>query len=978
MRILVVAAHDAVNLSVENVIREFVRRGHELHIFAKLMEHRHLRMFSDLAVPIRPISELNQNEVEKCDIAFCPMDGVNALAFYDIYIFSYNFILSNRWASDGGDFMFVQTENRPIIQWEDCARMAVGTPKNDRQIKAEKKGDEKTILFVDTGHYPFGLTGKQQVAKTLLAICSNFPDHKIVVKPRWLPNEKNTCHTSRIHLYNILSELCNGDLPSNLELLYEHRDMQELIDNSMTVVTPGSSAFLDAALRGKNILILNGFTSENSFELRTDTMWKQQFTDMAESGCLVDYRDALQFLPYGLRCKEEYLNKKAAYRGNVSEKVVDVIEYIQSEILSKKRLPKIASYHLSNYKAEIQSDDGLDFSVLQKKRMKNQILKMSRRFDWVAADIDYSPWLDLLNLCYKEYSASRDGLQSLQVKMEKKLYELWANEGEKMARDPIDQSFFLQSLNNTGKADKILEIPKHLILCEGPYHYYLGLIYSKRNQPSLAIEHYVKFIIDASRRSCFMYPQDSWGFRNAYNYVFSHCDKENITPLDFAEIYSALYDQRDVNLIEYRARKRAHNLLPKTAEQILDTDWDLSLKCYQLYAKYEYHYNIRERDNKIRALTQDINSLRSAKLYRLKEGIKWFFRKLKDGIRCLREHGFRYTVQRAAEKGRSFFESQTKNSTPFKIYAKFREVRYGFSVYARLAASRPGQYLYVAPFGTGDIYIIGRFYRPFLKYMGWGNRELPALIVAGGTAKTVSAMYDLPEVETVTREESMALIWLWMNFGNGILNGRVLHWGLAMNHLSIIRNMEGLHGFNMYSFYKYAVFQGIDEERLSYAAPKGIDMAQYMAENGLIPGKTVLLVPHSPSAPWRPPEDFWINLAGALTEKGYSMCTNTGGPKEVAIPGTAAVSLPIEQMIPFLNMAGNMISVRTGFADVTESATCKRIVFYPKIKNIWSQIASYHDTFSINGMYGKDSDIEIEYEPKNPKEMISQILDQFD
>lgn len=48
MRILVITAHDAVNLSIENVVREFIRRGHEVGIFARRMENRHIRMFKKL------------------------------------------------------------------------------------------------------------------------------------------------------------------------------------------------------------------------------------------------------------------------------------------------------------------------------------------------------------------------------------------------------------------------------------------------------------------------------------------------------------------------------------------------------------------------------------------------------------------------------------------------------------------------------------------------------------------------------------------------------------------------------------------------------------------------------------------------------------------------------------------------------------------------------------------------------------------
>ena len=74
MRVLLVTVHDAVNLSIENIVRELIFRGHSVVIYATTTEYRHIRMFDDLQIPIKPISALNEKEVEKFDIAFCPMD----------------------------------------------------------------------------------------------------------------------------------------------------------------------------------------------------------------------------------------------------------------------------------------------------------------------------------------------------------------------------------------------------------------------------------------------------------------------------------------------------------------------------------------------------------------------------------------------------------------------------------------------------------------------------------------------------------------------------------------------------------------------------------------------------------------------------------------------------------------------------------------------------------------------------------------
>ena len=72
-----------------------------------------------------------------------------------------------------------------------------------------------------------------------------------------------------------------------------------------------------------------------------------------------------------------------------------------------------------------------------------------------------------------------------------------------------------------------------------------------------------------------------------------------------------------------------------------------------------------------------------------------------------------------------------------------------------------------------------------------------------------------------------------------------------------------------------------------------------------------------------------------------------------------------------------MISVRTGLADITEKTECKRIVLYPKLKNKGNGACSIHDAVSINKMYQREKDIEIEYDVKDPDAVTSLILTNF-
>lgn len=936
MNILIVTAHDAVNLSIENVVREFIRRGHNVAIFALRNEKRHIRMFEDLDIPIRPLSELNREKVKEFDCAFCPMDAVASLMFYDIYIFSYNFIFSSRWTTVGGDFMFMQTENRPILQWEDCARMAVGSPKNDTPPLNEDT-PKNTMLFVDTGHYPFGETGKLQVANMLLSICKKFPSYKVVVKPRWLPNESNNIHANRIHLYNMISEICSSKIPENLILLDEHLDMQNLIDQSIVVITPGSSAYLEAAMRGKNVLIVTGLTSENCYEVRTDTVWREQFQVFAGSGCLVDYREIEHYLPYGLTCHKEHLKKLGVSNKNVSEKIADVVEDIFSRFLSQGLFPAIEQYSLITYMSDIKADPDLTYSELKRKRMKNRVLVLSRSFDSVVADIDYTEWLDALDEAYQTCPINKNGLDKLWRIMRQRLNDIWLSEADKMMADPIDQSILLQTLYDTGNIDQLLTISPKDILCEAPYHYYLGMIYKSRKRPLAAIEHFCFFLKEANCRSHNQYPQEAdWGIRNSYNFIFDIYDGENIDPTEFADLYIALYEQRNVNIVAYKSRKRAHNLLLKTVKKLQEIDPNRAYKCLQLYARGEYHYNIRERDNTIKRLKKDIANIRGAKMYRLNQKFRWFISKLRGGIRCLREHGWRYTIHRTGEH----ISNHIKGKEPWKIYKVFSEqILEGYKVYSEIVSnSGDDTFIHIAAGGNGDVYLVLQYYTAYINRSFSDKKNV--LVSESSSFSSLIDWWNISRAKQLSSDQWRCMICLYMFATN--VNIEILHPHIFIRRTGILSYLEGIHGLNFMKLQESVLFDGLSPSKPPLTNDTS-ELERVFEEHGLVVGKTVVLSPYARSLP-PVPQAYWIKLAQKLNDMGWTVCTNAVG-SQLPILGTEKIELPFCLMEQFFNMAGYLVSLRSGTDDITHNSSCRRVEVYAEKTIRRSLVASAIECF---------------------------------
>ena len=297
----------------------------------------------------------------------------------------------------------------------------------------------------------------------------------------------------------------------------------------------------------------------------------------------------------------------------------------------------------------------------------------------------------------------------------------------------------------------------------------------------------------------------------------------------------------------------------------------------------------------------------------------------------------------------SAFRRQFKKVALLQIFLSFCQIQNAYTAYKKIIAENTRYtYFYLAPNGMGDIYIISYFYTNYIQ-KATNQAGNSCLLVPGKSGCRIAKMYGISSCINIPPADVLPLMSLWRFVGEKCLHGRVLHWGIASDYISILKAMEATHHFNMFSMFQYAVFDGIAGHLPETVVSEDICYLDSIFKKfALKPGKTVLLVPHSNSLRMLPRQDFWKQLTCGLLQMGYNVCTNVASPVEHAIPGTLALAVPIEQVVPFLNRAGNMISVRTGFADITEGAKCKRVVLYPIIENRRSQAGTYLDMFSIN------------------------------
>lgn len=957
MKILVVSAADATNLSIQNVLIEFLHRGHQVEVFFQMGDEKTLRPFKSLGVPLRPIKELTDEAIKSFDIAFCGTDAIQRLLFADIYVFSYNFIF-NGWTSGGADFMFTISDDRRVRHEEDCATMAVGVPKNDTPKTAIAK---KQFLYIDAGHIPFGLKGKEEVAHTLLEVCRAFPDYNLVVKPRWLLTDTNQTHPNGIHIYQVLERLTEGVLPDNLILLNEHLDEQLLIDESIAVITTSNSCWLDAALRGKGCIVIGNLDHEDKFDIRINVSLKRELNRVREAGCLVDYQQVVKYLPEGIYCKEDYLNSFVPCREGVSKYIVDVVEYIFDTFLRHGKYPKIQKYHYASYRTEIVEDKNINIDFLKYKRMKNSVIAVSRIFDSIDADIDYEEYYTLLDSTYQTFPLDADGHRNLHKQMKDKNNEIRIKERRKLMNDAINQSFLLQALYDSKQYMELLNMEKSNVLCVGAYHYYLAMMFYDEKFFKKSLMHFYEYLQEAHQKTYAQYLCENGPMmRTCFIRIATMYDGSNLAVEKYALIYDILHERKMETLIPYRERKKFYKYAEIAAKQLYeDGQFELASRCALHCMRESGTFN--EERRQVGALQQENNRLLTCISYKIGRCITFLPRKVRYIVKSLKNGNLKTDFK---EKGKTIFKIQNifheKVMAGYKIYEDFI-IRYGSNAYILLTGA-----------GTGDAYIFGRMFDAYAKRKY--QSKIPVLEVYGNTSREIAKLFDIEKILICTLEEVHALYNLFMFISQDIVHIDTMHYQIFYRHTAILGYVEGLHDFNLFTEAGAYLNVNLDNE---LAFPKfnynEAIMQNLFESAGLIYGKTVVLAPYAKSV-----KAFsmlvWESIADALLKEGFCVCTNSIGEMEPAIKGTKPIFVPYDQAVPFLEKAGAVIGLRSGFMDVVSSAKCLKISIVGKENWTRTKIAHISEVFNLRNMYRVSKQYDLIYTPDEMDELIEKII----
>ncbi|MBR4227349.1 MAG: hypothetical protein IKR86_11440 [Candidatus Methanomethylophilaceae archaeon] len=291
------------------------------------------------------------------------------------------------------------------------------------------------------------------------------------------------------------------------------------------------------------------------------------------------------------------------------------------------------------------------------------------------------------------------------------------------------------------------------------------------------------------------------------------------------------------------------------------------------------------------------------------------------------------------------------------VFFKYQTYNW-WKVYSKAANKREGGMTYVCSYnGTGDVYLASGL---LATRIGPDRVKESTVCVLGGAAGKVVRLFGFEDVRVLNQLEMNQLMRLCDMVGPESLDIVIAHQAAFCTTGCMMDNMRNYNGFNFMDMYRAGVF---NDPYLRLAQPKYNDAkestARFFEENGLKPGRNVLLAPYVNTLE-QLPQWFWIELVHDLKMHGFTVCTNCGNDKERPVVGTVEVCPAYGDLKDFCEYGGYFISSRSGLCDIAGSFRMCKIVMYQPYE-FWGEGRNI-DYFSLNGMGLSDDAIELEYE----------------
>ena len=260
------------------------------------------------------------------------------------------------------------------------------------------------------------------------------------------------------------------------------------------------------------------------------------------------------------------------------------------------------------------------------------------------------------------------------------------------------------------------------------------------------------------------------------------------------------------------------------------------------------------------------------------------------------------------------------------------------------------EWAFLCPAGIGDTFILCALSKTFIeKRLGTFT-----VIVKNNHSSIPSMFSSISRIETVEKMPSTNLYnFFSVSRIDDKMKGRLL-WG----HPYCLISIAGYKGLGFVDMYK--MYLGLEQTALltkpsisENAVKKATDK---FTKHNLPIGKTVILAPYAKSL-----KNFrievWAEIVKYIKYNGLVPVTNIAN-NEKPIPGTGGINISLEEIIPFCELAGHVISIRSGLCDLLSNAEIKFTVLYPK--SFFIHETTLYEFYSLekNGMTNSSKNVQ--------------------
>ncbi|MGH2884215.1 MAG: hypothetical protein ACRDPA_16245 [Solirubrobacteraceae bacterium] len=293
----------------------------------------------------------------------------------------------------------------------------------------------------------------------------------------------------------------------------------------------------------------------------------------------------------------------------------------------------------------------------------------------------------------------------------------------------------------------------------------------------------------------------------------------------------------------------------------------------------------------------------------------------------------------------------------------------GRLTYTKLTGGNPDSTLFVAPYaGTGDMYLIELFLQSFVEREGIRDYSLA---VASNACAQVALMMGESRVAVADQHALNSVI----SYGR-LIRARptsivVLNDGWMGAPTEWLRGYKGL---NFEKMFRHTVF-GLGDEiapQIPGASSTNEAVLKLFDEQGLVPGRTVVLSPYANTLFHVPDPAFWATVVARCAERGLTVCTNCG-PKEQPIAGTKAARFPLSLAPDLIETAGYFVGVRSGFCDIVSGTASRKVVLYDREGRFYK--GSFHEYFSLAAMGLGRNLREVEYAHGDKEHIVTEVME---